>query len=123
MSVIARLRQQRPKSCNASVRTEAIEAIVVVLIASDALILISNAWALHCWRGGKASTCSGSELSCGAGEFNVRLASTGNLRRPACGSAARRARAPGTPHRADRVGELRKPARARGAGLGAHEQI
>ena len=37
--------------------------------------------------------------------------------------ARRRAAPPGRPHRADRVGELRQPARARGTGLGADEQV
>ena len=34
-----------------------------------------------------------------------------------------RARPPGRPHRADRLRELREPARARGAGLRAHQQV
>ena len=39
------------------------------------------------------------------------------------GRARPRAHPPGRPHRADRFRELRQPARARGAGLGAHEQV
>ena len=38
------------------------------------------------------------------------------------GARARNA-APGRPHRVDRIRELRQPARARGAGFGAHQQI
>ena len=39
------------------------------------------------------------------------------------GGHRRREPAPGRPHRADRVGELREPGRDGGAGLAAHEQV
>ena len=48
-------------------------------------------------------------------------ASPGSI--PARGRARRRAPPPGRAHRADRLGELHEPARARGAGLGADQQV
>ena len=42
---------------------------------------------------------------------------------PSCGRPWRPNAAPGRPHRADRIGELHQPARAPGAGLGAHQQV
>ena len=41
----------------------------------------------------------------------------------ALGRHRRREPAPGRPHRADRLGELREPGRAGGAGLAAHQQV